>query len=332
MGRIVGGAARSSRDRRMPSLDGATGWLNSVPLTRDGLRGKVVAVDFCTYTCINWIRTLPYVRTWAREYAAQGLVVLGIHTPEFSVERDPANVRRALGVMQVGYPVALDNEYAVWDAFANRYWPALYLIDAEGRVRHEWFGEGDYERSEQTIRELLVEAGRGVGGDLVRVDPQGIEAEADWDDLRSPETYLGLRRSERFRSPEPIATTTRHGFTAPERLALNDWALSGSWTMQPESAVLHEAGGRIAFRFHARDLHLVMGSAAGKDAIAFRVRLDGEPPGAAHGLDVDEDGVGAAADFPRMYQLIRQPSPIVDRRFEIEFLEPDIEAFVFTFG
>ena len=175
----------------MPSLDGATGWLNSSPLTREGLRGKVVAVDFCTYTCINWIRTLPYVRTWAREYAAQGLVVLGIHTPEFSVEKDPANVRRALDVMQVGYPVALDNDYAVWDAFTNRYWPALYLIDAEGRVRHGWFGEGDYERSEQTIRELLIEAGSGVGGDLVRVDPQGVEAEADWDDLRSPRPTSG---------------------------------------------------------------------------------------------------------------------------------------------
>ena len=315
----------------MPSLVGASGWLNSPPLTPDGLRGNVVAVDFCTYTCINWIRTLPYVRTWAREYAAQGLVVLGIHTPEFSVEKDPANVRRALDAMHVEYPVALDNDYAVWDAFTNHYWPALYLVDAQGRIRHEWFGEGDYERSEQTIRELLVEAGSRVDGGPVRVDPQGVEAEADWDDLRTPETYLGLLRWERFRSPEPTATTG-HRFTAPERLALNDWALSGSWTMQPERAVLHEAGGRIAFRFHARDLHLVMGPASGNPAIAFRVRLDGEPPGAAHGLDVDEHGVGVAADFPRMYQLIRQPSPIVDRRFEIEFLEPDIEAFVFTFG
>ena len=332
MQRIFGAADRSAVDGQMPTLEGATGWLNSPPLTAESLRGKVVAVDFCTYTCINWIRTLPYMRGWARRYADRGLVVLGVHTPEFSFEKDPDNVRRALRQMRVVYPVALDSDYAIWDAFENRYWPALYLIDAEGRIRHHWFGEGDYERSERTIRRLLVEAGAdGVDGDLVWVGAHGVEAEADWEELRTAETYLGTQRTKRFRSPGGITPDARHGFAVPERLGLDEWALAGTWTMQPEGVFMHEPPGRIAMRFHARDLHLVMGPVAQGASIPYRVRLDGEPPGAAHGVDVDAEGAGVAADA-RMYQLIRQPSPIVDRRFEIEFLEPGIGAFVFTFG
>jgi hypothetical protein len=296
------------------------------------LRGKVTAVDFCTYTCINWIRTLPYVRAWADKYADQGLVVLGVHTPEFSVERDVENVRRALRQMRVDYPIALDNDYAIWDSFANRYWPALYLVDAEGRIRHHWFGEGDYEGSERIIQRLLAEAGAGrIDEELVAVDASGAEAQADWDELRSPETYLGSDQTQGFRPPHGITADLRHVFVAPERLKLNDWALSGDWAMQPERVVVNVPGGRIAYQFHARDLHLVMGPVAHGASIPFRVRLDGLPPGKAHGVDIDEHGGGVATE-QRLYQLIRQPSPIVDRRFEIEFLQPDVGAFVFTFG
>jgi hypothetical protein len=329
---LFGTGAQQRAEGRIPSLDGATGWLNSRPLTSADLRGKVVAVDFCTYTCINWIRTLPYVRAWADRYTARGLVVLGVHTPEFSFERDVDNVRRALHQMRVQYPVALDNDYAIWDAFANRYWPALYLVDTEGRIRHHWYGEGDYERSESVIQDLIAEGGtEGIDDQLVSLDPVDAEAEADWDELRSPETYLGSARTERFRSPGGINANRRHAFAAPERLRLNDWALFGDWAVPLERAVLNAAVGGIAFQFHARDLHLVMGPVTRGASIPFRVRLDGLPPGQARGLDIDEEGAGTATD-QRMYQLIRQPSPIAERRFEIEFLEPDIEAFVFTFG
>ena len=315
------------------SLGGATGWINSPSLSFDELRGKVVAVDFCTYTCINWIRTLPYIRAWDRRYADQGLVVLGIHTPEFSVEKEVDNVRRALGQMHVRYPVAVDNDYAIWDSFTNQYWPALYLVDAEGRIRHRWFGEGDYEGSERMIRTLLVEAGAHLDDEdrPTQVDARGVEADADWDELRSPETYLGSQRAQRFGSAGGIKPGERYEYRVPERLTLNHWALSGQWTMQAERAVLKEQGGRLAMQFHARDVHLVQGPVARGVSIPFRVRLDGEPPGVAHGEDVDEDGRGVATD-PRMYQLIRQPSPIVDRRFEIEFLEPGVGAFALTFG
>jgi hypothetical protein len=313
------------------SLDGASGWINSPPLTLPELQGKVVAVDFCTFTCINWIRTLPYVRAWASRYADDGLVMLGIHTPEFTVEQDVEHVRRALEQMRVEYPVALDADYAIWTSFANRYWPALYLLDADGQLRHQWFGEGDYERSEQTIRGLLAEAGAQLGDDFVSVDPQGPEAEANWEELQSPETYLGSRRTERFASPGGIRPDQRQAYEMPERLGLNEWALSGTWTVRPEFAVAHEPEGTIAFGFHARDLHLVMGPVAGGAPLPFRVRLDGEPPGRAHGVDVDADGNGVAAE-PRLFQLIRQPATIVDRRFEIEFLEPGVEVYVFTFG
>jgi hypothetical protein len=332
MERLFGAGTGVSVDGHVPSFEGATGWLNSPPLTPAGLRGRVVAVNFCTYTCINWIRTLPYLRGWARRYADRGLVVLGIHTPEFSVEEDVENVRLALGQMRVRHPVALDNDYAIWEAFGNQYWPALYLVDAEGRMRHHWFGEGDYERSERMIQHLLIEAGaNGVDGNPVWVGAHGVEAEADWDELETPETYVGAGRAERFRSPGGIKPGERHVYDVPEKLRLNDWGLSGTWTVQSERAVVDEAGGRLAFQFHARDLHLVMGPVARDASIPFRVRLDGEPPGAARGEDVDEEGHGVAIR-PRMYQLIRQPSPIVERRFEVDFLEPDVGAFVFTFG
>jgi thiol-disulfide isomerase/thioredoxin len=296
----------------MPSLSGATGWLNSEPLGPAELQGKVVLVDFWTYTCINWLRTLPYIRAWAKEYENDGLVVLGVHTPEFPFEQDLDNVRRAVEDMQIEYPVALDGDYAIWDAFANRYWPALYFVDREGAIREHHFGEGRYEQSERVIQQLLA-----VDRELVSVDGLGAEAAADWDDLDSPETYLGDQRAER-RTDDPPASLRR-----------NHWSLSGDWTTRAQGAVLNEAGGGIAFRFHARDLHLVLRAGAGP--VRFRVILDGDAPGDSHGLDVDAQGNGTVSE-PRLYQLIRQPGRIEERTFEITFLEPGIEAYVFTFG
>jgi thiol-disulfide isomerase/thioredoxin len=301
-------------------------------LPTSGLRGTPVVVDFCTYTCINWIRTLPYVRGWAQKYREQGLVVIGVHTPEFSFEKDLGNVRRALRQMDVTYPIAVDSDHLIWDAFANQYWPALYFIDAEGRIRHHRFGEGDYDRSEAVIQQLLADAGvRGVGDELVSVEASGPEAPADWDSLGSPETYLGYRRTERFASQRGLAPGEPQAYVAPERLRGNRWALSGAWTASPEAVVLNEPGGRIAYQFEARDVHLVMGPRPGASAERFRVFIDGASPGAASGSDVDADGSGALIE-PRMYQLIRQSGPIADRRFEIEFLDAGAEAFVFTFG
>ena len=317
---------------RMPSFDGASGWLNSTPLTPDGLRGRVVAVDFCTYTCINWLRTLPYVRAWSERYADEGLVVIGVHTPEFSFEHDLENVRRALAAMDVTYPIATDNDYAVWDAFANRYWPALYFADAEGRIRHHRFGEGDYERLEVAIQDLLGEAGAtDVGPGLVSVTGTGPEAEAAWDDLLSPETYLGYERTRDFASPGGILRDERHRYERPQRLELNHWSLTGDWTAEAESVISNEPNGRIELAFHARDVHLVMGPEAPGGSVRFRVSIDGQPPGVAGGSDVGGSGDGALA-LPRMYQLVRQPGPIVDRVFTIEFLERGAEAFAFTFG
>ncbi|MFL6097251.1 MAG: thioredoxin family protein [Blastococcus sp.] len=317
---------------RMPALDGATGWLNSEPLTPESLRGRVVLVDFWTYTCINWLRTLPYVRAWAERYRDQGLVVLGVHTPEFSFEGDVDNVRRAVEDMRIPYPVAIDTGYGVWEAFANRYWPALYFVDATGRIRHHVFGEGDYDRSERVIQELLAEAGAAVaGGPLVPVAGDGIEAPADWDDLRTGETYLGYGQGSGLASPEAAVGDQRREYTIPASLRLNQWALSGTWTVGSEAVVLEEPGGRIAFRFHARDVHLVMAPVTGGRPARFRVRLDGRPPADAHGVDVDERGEGTASE-QRLYQLIRQPLPIADRLFEIEFLDAGVGAVVFTFG
>jgi len=316
----------------MPSLGGATGWLNSQPLTAAGLRGKVVLIDFWTYTCINWLRQLPYVRAWAEKYKDQGLVVIGVHTPEFAFERDLDNVRRAARDMRVDYPIAIDNDYTIWRAFNNSYWPALYFVDAQGHIRHHQFGEGAYEESEMILQQLLEEAGNGgIGHDLVSVDARGAEAAADWGSLRSPENYLGYERTENFASLGGAVLDERRLYTAPARLRLNHWALSGDWTLEQQATVLNEANGRIAYHFHARDLHLVMGPAARGTSVRFRVLIDGQPPGAAHGIDVDEQGNGIVSE-QRMYQLIRQPEPIADRHFEIEFLDSGVEAFAFTFG
>jgi thiol-disulfide isomerase/thioredoxin len=295
----------------MPSLGGATAWLNSEPLDPAGLRGRVVLVDFWTLTCINWLRTEPYVRAWSRAYRDDGLVVIGVHTPEFSFEHDIDLVRQAIGARAIDYPVALDNDYEVWDAFANQYWPALYFVDAEGIIRDEHFGEGRYEQSERSIQRLL-----GVERELVNVKGLGVEAEADWDHLRTPETYLGSGRGERSASAED--------------LRLNQWALTGEWTIGRESVALDEAGGSIAYRFHARDAHIVL-SAGAREPIAFRVLLDGEAPGPSHGVDVDEDGNGVLRDG-RLYQLVRQPDAVGERTLQITFLEPGAEAYVFTFG
>jgi thiol-disulfide isomerase/thioredoxin len=302
----------------LPGFEGATGWLNSEPLSGPDLRGQVVLVDFWTYTCINWLRTLGYVRAWAEKYEAQGLVVVGVHTPEFPFEQDPDNVRRAVKELHVEYPVALDNDYAVWRAFGNQYWPAVYIADADGRIRHHQFGEGGYEECERVVQALLREAGRdSVGDDLASVTDDGFEAQADWTNLQSPEAYLGSEQAQNYVDG------------APERLELNQWALSGDWAIEPRASVLNESHGQIRFRFHARDVHLVLRP---QDApVPFRVRVDGEPPGDGHGLDVDRDGHGTL-DEPRLYQLIRQPGSISDRTFEITFQEPGVEAYAFTFG
>ncbi len=316
----------------LPSLGGATAWLNAPPLSAADLRGHVVLVDFWTYTCINWLRTLPYVRAWAEKYREHGVVTIGVHSPEFSFEHDLENVRRAARDMRVDYPIAIDNDFAIWRAFTNHYWPALYLVDAQGHLRYHHFGEGAYELSEMLLQHLLAEAGiGGITDDLVSVEASGAEAAADWDSLRSPETYVGDARTEHFASRGGVVLDKRHRYAAPERLRLNHWALAGEWTVRREATVLNEANGRIAYRFHARDLHLVMGRASRGTSVRFRVFLDGQAPGAAHGSDIDDQGNGMVTD-QRLYQLIRQPGPIVDRQFEIAFLDAGVEAFVFTFG
>jgi thiol-disulfide isomerase/thioredoxin len=316
----------------LASLDRANEWLNSPPLTASNLRGKVVLIQFWTYTCINWLRTLPYVRAWTEKYRDRGLVVIGVHAPEFAFEKDASNVHRAVQEMRVDYPVAVDNEHVIWRAFRNQYWPALYFVDAQGRVRHHYFGEGGYERSEMIIQGLLGETGVDiVAREPVLVDPRGVEAAADWSDLRSPENYVGFERTQNFASPRGAVLDKALTYELPARMRLNEWALSGDWTVKKDATVLSGANGRIAYRFHARDLHLVMGPAAPGTLVRFRVLIDGQPPGAAHGADIDEQGNGTVME-QRLYQLIRQPSPIVDRQFEIEFLGSGVAAFAFTFG
>jgi thiol-disulfide isomerase/thioredoxin len=311
---VVTAMSAPTRTSELASLRSATGWINSPPLTEEVLRGKVVLVQFWTYSCVNWIRTVPYARAWAEKYRDDGLVVIGVHAPEFAFEREPGNVRWAQGIFGIEYPIALDNDFAIWRGFGNNYWPALFLLDGRGRVRHRHFGEGDYEGSERVIQELLAEAGaRGVERDLVSVVPQGAETAADWANVRSPETYVGSARSENRVSPGA-------------RLGLNQWALDGDWTVGKQAAVLNGADGRITYRVHARDVNLVMAPGASGRPVRFRVSLDGTVPGAAHGIDVDEEGHGTVAE-PRMYQLIRQPG-----RVEIQFLDPGVEVFVFTFG
>jgi thiol-disulfide isomerase/thioredoxin len=317
---------------RLAPFSGATGWLNSPPLTTDELRGKVVLVDFWTYTCINWLRTLGYVRAWAEKYADQGLVVVGVHTPEFPFERDVDNVRQAVKDMRVEYPVALDSDYAIWEAFSNRYWPAVYIADAEGRIRHHHFGEGGYEECERIIQVLLREAGGdGIPDDLVFVADDGFEAQADWANLESPETYLGYEQAQHFASPGGAERGEPQTYVAPDQLKLNQWALSGDWTVARGPCVLNRADGRIAFRFHARDVNLVMGPRSRGTSVPFRVLVDGEPPGPAHGLDADEQGHGTLSE-QRLHQLIRDEGSIRDRTFEITFLAPGVEAYAFTFG
>lgn len=317
--------------RELAAIGGAAEWLNSPRLTPSSLAGKVVLVDFWTYTCINWLRTLPYVRAWAQKYRER-LIVVGAHTPEFAFERDLDNVRRAVRQMRIEYPVAIDNDYAIWRAFRNQYWPALYFVDARGRVRQHHFGEGEYERSETAIQRLLAEAGvAGPRDGVVSVNADGVEAAADWDNLKSAETYVGYDRTQNFASRGGAHLDRRRLYAAPARLALNQWALAGEWTMAREATVLNSPNGRIVCRFHARDLHLVMGPLQRESPARFRVSIDGQPPGAAHGVDVDEGGNGRVFE-QRLYQLIRQPKPIVDRTFEIEFLDAGVETFAFTFG
>jgi thiol-disulfide isomerase/thioredoxin len=328
-GLAAGPAANQSG---IASLERADAWLNSPPLTASALRGKVVLIDFWTYTCINWLRTQPYLRAWAEKYKDKGLVVIGVHTPEFRFEKNIDDVRREVKALRVDYPVAVDSEYVIWRAFNNNYWPALYFIDAQGRIRHHHFGEGSYEQSEMVIQRLLAEAGAtGIGDDLVSVGARGFELGADWASLKSPENYVGYERSEGFASPDGALRDKPHMYEVPAQLRLNNWALSGDWTIKRDAVELNKPNGRIAYHFHARDLHLVMGPAAPDTSVKFRVSIDGQPPGAAHGLDVDEQGVGMVTR-QRLYQLIRQTGPIPDRQFEIEFLAPGAEAFCFTFG
>jgi len=315
----------------LASLDGATGWLNSQPLATADLRGKVVLIDFWTYTCINWLRTLSYVRAWAGKYEEQGLVVVGVHTPEFPFEHDVDNVRQAAQDMRVEYPIALDSDHAIWRAFNNRYWPAVYIADAQGRIRHHKFGEGGYREAETVIQLLLREAGRGdVGDGLVSVDAEGLEVQADWANLESSETYLGYEQAQNFASPGAAGFDEPHTYVVPDPLSLNRWALSGNWTIERGASVLNDADGGIAFRFHSRDVHLVMGARSPGTSVPFRVLVDGELPGDAHGFDVDEQGHGTVSQ-QRLYQLIREPGSITDRTFEITFLAPGVEAYVFTF-
>ncbi|WP_333999346.1 cytochrome c biogenesis protein DipZ [Burkholderia gladioli] len=318
-----------------PSLAGATEWLNSPPLTNASLRGKVVLVDFWTYSCINCLRTLPYVKAWARKYRNDGLVVIGVHAPEFAFERDIGNVKKATHDLGVTYPVAIDNGYSIWRAFNNEYWPAHYFIDAQGRVRYHHFGEGDYVQSERAIQQLLVEAGHpdaaqvplGIDGPAA----SGAQAAADNADMRSPETYVGYARAENFSSPGGQLHDREHDYAAPAQPGLDDWGLAGAWNVAEQQATLAKPGGRIVYRFHARDLHLVLGPGKNGAPVRFRVTIDGTAPGASHGADVNADGVGTVTG-QRLYQLIRQSGPIVDHTFSIEFLDPGVQAFAFTFG
>ena len=316
----------------MPDLDGAIGWLNSVPLSQPLLRGKVVLVDFWTYTCINSLRPLPYVKSWAAKYQAAGLVVIGVHTPEFSFEKERANVEHSVRTLTVTYPVAIDSNYRIWQSFKNQYWPAQYLVDSKGRIRYHHFGEGDYGAIERVIQGLLQESGAtAVASDTTSVAAAGIEAAPDWTDGRSPETYIGYRQAQNFASPERVHHDRIQAFSAPATLSLNHWGLSGSWNVNAESAVLQAVPGTILFRFHSRDLHLVLAPTREGEPVRFKVTLDGAAPGDHAGGDTTPDGSGEVRE-PRLYQLIRQKGPIVDRTFAIEFLDRGVRALDFTFG
>jgi len=325
-------AAQLPVEGELPSFGGATGWLNSPPLTAAELRGKVVLVNFWTLTCINWLRSLPYVRAWAEKYKDKGLVVIGVHSPEFAFEKSIDDVRRSAKDMQVTYPVAVDSDHSVWRAFNNRYWPALYFVDAQGRIRHHQFGEGEYDQSERVIQQLLAEAGRtGVDQGLVSVAGRGPEAAADWTNLKTPENYLGYARTENFVSAGGIREDTPNLYRGVASPPLNRWSLTGVWTVGPEFAALNDTAGRITYRFHARDLHLVMAASMPDRPVRFRVTLDGAPPGDNRGADVDADGWGSVQEG-RLYQLIRQSGAIADRTFEIEFVNRGVRAYAATFG
>lgn len=320
---------------RMPSLAGAVQWLNSPPLSAQGLRGKVVLLDIWTYSCINCLRTLPYVKAWADKYKSDGLVVIGVHDPEFAFERDPGNVKQAVASLGITYPVAIDNGYAIWDGLNNEYWPAHYLVDAQGRIRHHHFGEGSYDETERAIQELLAQAGHPqalqVALGLSRMPAQGVQAAADDHDLGSPETYIGYARAANFSSPGGALQDTAADYRLPASLGLNDWGLAGDWRVKSQYASLQRPAGRIGFRFHARDLHLVLGPGADGKPVHFVIRIDGAPPGNAHGSDVAPDGSGVVTD-ERLYQLVRQKRAVTDRTFEIEFLDRGVQAYSFTFG
>ena len=331
----LGGPASLPVEGQLPALTGAVQWLNSPPLTAEGLRGKVVLVDFWTYSCINCLRTLPYVKAWAEKYRDQGLVVIGVHAPEFAFERNIDNVKKATRDLGIGYPVAVDNNYAIWRAFNNQYWPAHYFIDAQGQIRFHHFGEGEYAKSEQVIQQLLAEAGHAgaakVATGLGPAGAQGVQMAADKAEIQSGETYLGYERAENFASPGGEAQDKAHTYTAPAQPALNDWGLAGTWKVGAEHATLAGASGRIVYRFHARDLHLVLGPGKDGKPVRFRVTIDGAAPGDAHGTDVAADGSGTVTE-QRLYQLVRQNGKVADRTFAIEFLDAGVEAYAFTFG
>jgi cytochrome c biogenesis protein CcdA/thiol-disulfide isomerase/thioredoxin len=316
----------------MPELTGAVAWLNSAPLTRESLRGKVVLIDFWTYSCINCLRALPYVEAWSEKYKDAGLVVIGVHTPEFAFEKERSNVEKAVRDLKVSYPVAIDSDYKIWQAFNNQYWPAHYFIDGKGRIRYHHFGEGEYDESERVIQQLLKENGAtSLAAGTINVSATGVEAAPAGGGVRSPETYIGYKRAENFASVQALAPDSRKVYTPLARLSLNQWALGGSWTVSPESAVLQASSGKVVFRFHARDLHLVLGPSKSGKPVRFKVTLDGTAPGEDHGSDTDANGVGTVEEH-RLYQLIRQKGAVEDRTFEIEFLDPGVQAFAFTFG
>ena len=316
---------------QMPPLDGAVQWLNSSPLTAEQLKGKVVLVDFWTYSCINCLRAIPYVKAWAEKYKDQGLVVIGVHSPEFAFEKNVDNVKKAISDLGITYPVAVDNDYAIWRAFDNEYWPAHYFIDAKGQVRHHHFGEGDYDQSERIIQQLLAEAGKtGVSSDIVDIKATGTEAASDAANVQSPETYVGYQRSENFVDDKGTVNDAAHDYVAVTP-KLNEWGLTGNWTVGPELASLNAADGSIYYRFHARDLHLVLGPGADGKPVRFKVTVDGKAPGDAHGVDTDADGNGTVTG-QRLYQLVREAGPVGDHTFEIHFLDPGVQAFAFTFG
>jgi thiol-disulfide isomerase/thioredoxin len=316
----------------LPDLDGATAWLNSEPLSSGALRGRVVVVQFCTFSCVNWLRTSPYLAAWAAKYRDAGLVVVGVHSPEFPFEHDVAKVRVALADLGIGYPIAIDNGFTVWRAFGNSYWPALYFVDVLGQLRHHHFGEEDYERSEEVIQRLLADAGRTVvPSGIVRPVAGGVALAADWTTVQSPEGYVGFGRAAGFVSPGGFRPDRPKGYELPSRLPLNRWALSGRWVVNAQAATLDEPDGRIVHRFRARDVNLVMGSRTPRVPVRFQVRIDGAAPGPSHGLDVDENGEGLL-DQERLYQLIRQDARVIERTVEIAFLDAGVQAYVFTFG